>query len=55
MAQSGTITHVYSETKSGNLGITTSQMMLTSELQLRLNNQLKDLILNAFIDEYTYY
>lgn len=55
MAQSGTITHVYSETKSGNLGVTTSQQMLSAELELRLNNQLKDLILNAFIDEYTYY
>lgn len=54
-AQTGTISHAYTETKHGNLGVTSSQQMLTSELQLRLQYQLKDLILNAFIDEYTFY
>lgn len=53
-AESGTITHAYEETKHGNLGVTTSQQMLESEIELRLKYQIKDIILNAFIDEYTY-
>lgn len=54
-SQSGTITHSYEETKSGNLGVTTSQQMLSSEIQLRVEYNLKDIILKEFIKEYCYY
>lgn len=54
-AQSGTITHSYEETKSGNLGMTSSQQLVTSELSLRMEYNLKDIILKEFIREYCYY
>ena len=41
-------------TKAGNLGITTSQQMLNSEVELRKKNFVKAVI-KAFVDEYTIY
>lgn len=53
-SHTGTITHSFEETKHGNLGVTTSQQMLESELELRLKYKLRPIIVKAFIDEYFY-
>lgn len=53
-SHTGTVTHEYEETKHGNLGVTTSQQMLTSEVELRLKYKLRPLIVKAFLDEYFY-
>lgn len=53
-SHTGTITHEYEETKHGNLGVTTSQQMLKSEIELRLKYKLRPLIVKAFLDEYFY-
>lgn len=53
-SHTGTITHEYEETKHGNLGVTTSQQMLNSEIELRLKYKLRPLIIKAFLDEYFY-
>lgn len=53
-SHTGTITHAYEETKHGNLGVTTSQQMLESEIELRLKYKLRPLIVKAFLDEYFY-
>lgn len=53
-SHTGTITHAYEETKHGNLGVTTSQQMLNSEIELRLKYKLRPLIVKAFLDEYFY-
>lgn len=53
-SHTGTITHEYEETKHGNLGVTTSQQMLESEIELRLKYKLRPLIVKAFLDEYFY-
>lgn len=50
----GTIKHEFEETKHGNLGVTTSQQMLESEVELRLKYKLRPLIVKAFLDEYFY-
>lgn len=44
----------YAETtqRAGNLGVTTSQQMITSELELRIKNNLVDILLNKFIQLY---
>ena len=54
-AQDGTITHEYEETKRGNLGVTTSQQMLESEIKLRLIYNLIDLMVDDFVKDYCYY
>lgn len=53
-SHTGTITHEYEERKHGNLGVTTSQQMLESEIELRLKYKLRPLIVKVFIDEYFY-
>lgn len=53
-SHTGTITHAFEETKHGNLGVTTSQQMLESEIELRLKYKLRPLIVKAFLDEYFY-
>lgn len=53
-SHSGTVTHSYEEIKHGNLGVTTSQQMLTSEIELRLKYKLRPLIVQSFIEEYFY-
>lgn len=53
-SHTGTITHSFEETKHGNLGVTTSQQMLESEIELRLKYKLRPLIVKAFLDEYFY-
>lgn len=53
-SHTGTITHAYEETKHGNLGVTTSQQMLNSEIELRLKYKMRPLIVKAFLDEYFY-
>ena len=53
-SHTGTITHSFEETKHGNLGVTTSQQMLESEVELRLKYKLRPLIVKAFLDEYFY-
>ena len=53
-SHTGTITHQYEENKHGNLGVTTSQQMLESELELRLKYKLRPMIVHAFLDEYFY-
>ena len=53
-SHTGTITHEYEETKHGNLGVTTSQQMLESEVELRLKYKLRPLIVKSFLDEYFY-
>lgn len=53
-SHTGTITHAYEETKHGNLGVTTSQQMLESEIELRLKYKLRPMIVHAFLDEYFY-
>ena len=40
-------------TRSGNIGVTTSQQMLTSELDLRVNNHLTYYICELFISQFT--
>lgn len=55
-----TDTHTHSGTdtvtseKSGNIGVTTTQQMIESEVNLRLKDYV-DRIIKAFIDEYTTY
>lgn len=57
---SDTDTHTHSGTdtvtseKSGNIGVTTSQQMIESEIKLRLRDYV-DRIIKCFIDEYTTY
>lgn len=41
-------------TRSGNIGVTTSQQMLKAELELRLKTDLKQRMIDGFIMEYTY-
>lgn len=53
-SHTGTITHAFEENKHGNLGVTTSQQMLNSEIELRLKYKLRPLIVKAFLDEYFY-
>lgn len=53
-SHTGTITHAFEESKHGNLGVTTSQQMLESEIELRLKYKLRPLIVKAFLDEYFY-
>lgn len=53
-SHTGTITHAFEENKHGNLGVTTSQQMLESEIELRLKYKLRPLIVKAFLDEYFY-
>ena len=53
-SHTGTITHQYEENKHGNLGVTTSQQMLESEIELRLKYKLRPLIVKSFLDEYFY-
>lgn len=53
-AKTGVITHSFTETKHGNLGVTTSQQMLESEIELRLKYKIKPLIIKSFLDEYFY-
>ena len=53
-SHTGTITHSFEETKHGNLGVTTSQQMLESEVELRLKYKLRPMIVHAFLDEYFY-
>ena len=42
------------KTKNGNIGVTTTQQMLSAEIELRLN-PLVQLYLDEFINDYTYY
>ena len=53
-SHTGTITHSFEESKHGNLGVTTSQQMLESEITLRIKYKLKPLIIKSFLDEYFY-
>ena len=53
-AKTGSIIHSFTETKHGNLGVTTSQQMLESEIELRLKYKIKPLIIQSFLDEYFY-
>lgn len=50
----GDIIHTESENKHGNLGVTTSQQMIQSEVDMRLNPVQKQ-YLDRFIYEYAYY
>lgn len=51
-----TADYVESETRKrhGNLGVTTSQQMITSEVEMRLNPLVK-LYIDTFVSEYAYY
>lgn len=40
--------------KSGNLGVTTSQQMIESEIDMRLKNNIKEKYLDMFISEWCY-
>ena len=46
--------HKTKNEKSGNLGVTTSQQMLQSEIDIRLKNYVK-MFVKAFIDEIAFY
>ena len=50
---SGTDTTKHSLTRSGNIGVTTSQQMLTSEVYLRARNNLVHYIVELFVSQYT--
>ena len=50
---SGTDKTNHSLTRSGNIGVTTSQQMLTSEVYLRARNNLLYYIVELFISQYT--
>lgn len=52
-AESGTDTTNHSLTRSGNIGVTTSQQMLTSELFLRVRNQIAYYAVELFISQFT--
>lgn len=49
-SDNGTVTR--SSHISGNIGVTTSQQMLESEINLRLNNDMAEMIITAFIQEF---
>ena len=38
--------------RAGNLGVTTSQQMINSEIELRVKNNLVDILLNKFVELY---
>lgn len=44
--------HTISEVKHGNLGVTTSQQMLTSELKLRATTNFYDIVIKMFLNRY---
>lgn len=46
--------HTFINTKKGNLGVTTSQQMLKSEIEIRLIDYVKKFVL-YFVDEISYY
>ena len=46
--------HKTKNTKYGNLGVTTSQQMLQSEIDIRLKNYVK-MFVKAFVNEIAYY
>lgn len=50
----GDIVHTETENKHGNLGVTTTQQMIQSEIDMRLN-PLQKQYLDRFIYEYAYY
>ena len=41
----------YVEHTHGNIGVTTNQQMITAEIELRLNNQMLNLIIDDFVSE----
>ena len=49
----GSDVNIHKMTKGGNLGVTTSQQMITSEIEMRLKPLVK-MYLDAFIKEYAY-
>lgn len=51
--ESGTDTVTHSLTRSGNIGVTTSQQMLSSEIFLRVRNQIAYYAVELFISQFT--
>ena len=50
---SGTDNTDHTLTRSGNIGVTTSQQMLSAEIALRLKNQLAYYVVELFVSQYT--
>lgn len=53
ISEIGTESHEHSLTRRGNIGVTTSQQMLTSEFVFRARNNLLYYIIELFISQYT--
>ena len=49
----GTDNTEHTLTRSGNIGVTTSQQMLSAEIALRLKNQLAYYAVELFVSQYT--